>query len=105
MIQKLYRWLNSTFQTLPTSFTNLWAPKVICRAADLSPGEYLGLTTFLHLPTIMEAMESGAHRVESSYDGESSMSDIGAQRTEEDLAHAERLIHLCLITKQLWNMR
>lgn len=53
----------------------------------------------------MEAMESGAHRVESSYDGESSMSDIGAQRTEEDLAHAERLIHLCLITKQLWNMR
>ncbi|KAE9407198.1 hypothetical protein BT96DRAFT_971424 [Gymnopus androsaceus JB14] len=66
---------------LPSSFPQLYAPKVLSRPADLSPGEYEMLLTVFPMWTMADTTITA------------SMS--------EDLKGA--WLHLCVVQKKLWN--
>lgn len=67
---------------LPSSFPQLYAPKVLSRPAELSPGEYEMILTVFPIWTMRNDAITG------------SMS--------EDLKGA--WLHLCVIQKKLWNV-
>lgn len=67
--------------SIPSSHTQLWAPKIVCRPRELSPPEYIGLPTYMMI--ITEGMEQG------EFDG-------------EERAYRRRLLNLMLVYRALF---
>jgi hypothetical protein len=67
--------------SIPSSKTQLWAPKIVCRPRELSPLEYTGLPTYMMI--ITEGMEQG------EFEG-------------EERAYRRRLLNLMLVYRALF---
>lgn len=82
----------STWQ-VPSSFAQLWAPKIACRPGELSPGEYAQLAGMMQTLNMDEWFNLS---IGKATDG---------PKTEDEKAFARRLVNLALIYKSFWNVK